>query len=116
MDFPNNSAPSIDPAAPTPVATPVAAPVAAPVQPMGEPTSSGTSFGEALKSFNWVEVGFGIVGAWALYATIYYYRNRLQIDKLMNNNMQKQIDDMKITLQDEINNKQQPISNGNFTQ
>jgi hypothetical protein len=49
---------------------------------------------------------------------MYYYKNKLQIDKLMTNSLQKQIDEINIQLQDEINNKQQTASydgiNGTF--
>ena len=70
------------------------------------------SFFEAL---NWVEVVFGIVGAAALYYTIYYYRYKLQADKLSNNNLQNQIDTINMHLSSAQTNQQQPVNNGNFT-
>jgi hypothetical protein len=116
MELPiNNTPPISDPApAPAPAPMPAPSPAPAPYVP-AEPAQSGTSLSSFFNSLNWVEVGFGMVGAAALFYTIYYYRYKLQIDKLMSNNMQKQIDDMRITLQDEIKNKQQPSdSYGNF--
>jgi len=77
--------------------------------------TSSNDFGSFISSLNWVEVSFGIVGAAALFYTVYYYRHKLQIDKLLNNNMQKQIDDLNMKMQDEINVKQKPVPvNGNF--
>ena len=82
---------------------------------MMQQSSSGINFSSFISSLNWVEVSFGVVGAAALFYTIYYYRHKLQIDKLLNNNMQKQIDDLNMKMQDEINVKQKPAPvNGNF--
>ena len=112
----DGNAPQVAPTA-APVAAPNVEAAAMPQQNFQAPPS-GMSFKSFLSTMNLVEVGFGVLGAWALFSTIYYYRNKLQIDKLMTNKLQKQIDEINITLQDEINNKQQMASydgiNGSF--
>lgn len=108
MDTPvlDDNAPQVAPAQAPPVAAQTEP------QPAQNPAASysdapsGMTFKAFVASMNWVEVAFGLVGATALFYTIYYYRNKLQIDKLMTNKLQKQIDEINITLQDEINNKQ----------
>ena len=107
------TAPVLDSNAPQ--VAPAQAPPVAPVttaQPMETPAQSysdaprGMTFNAFVASMNFVEISFGLVGATALFYTIYYYKNKLQIDKLMTNKLQKQIDEINISLQDEINNKQ----------
>lgn len=108
----DSNAPQVAPAQATP-----AAPVTA-SQPMETPSASysdaprGMTFNAFVASMNFVEISFGLVGATALFYTIYYYKNKLQIDKLMTNKLQKQIDEINITLQDEINNKEKVSYDG----
>jgi hypothetical protein len=102
----DGNAPQVAPAqAPPVVAQAESQPTANPMPSMSD-APSGMTFKAFVTSMNWVEVTFGLVGATALFYTIYYYKNKLQIDKLMTNSMQKQIDEINIKLQDEINNKQ----------
>jgi len=98
---------TIPQATPMQTSTPAPATIDAPApQPQVSMPKAGMTFKAFLSTVNWVEISFGIVGATALFYTIYYYRYKLQIDKLMTNNMQKQIDDLNVKLQDEINNNQ----------
>jgi hypothetical protein len=102
----DGNAPQVAPAQAAPVAPVTAAqPMEAPAQSYSN-APSGMTFNAFVASMNFVEISFGLVGATALFYTIYYYKNKLQIDKLMTNKLQKQIDEINITLQDEINNKQ----------
>ena len=102
----DGNAPVVAPAqAPPVVAATEQQPVANPMPSMNDAPSNMT-FNAFVTSMNFVEITFGLVGATALFYTIYYYKNKLQIDKLMTNSMQKQIDEINIKLQDEINNKQ----------
>ena len=90
--------PLVDPAAPTP-APPAAAPVpqtsAAPM-----PTSSEESVPDMLKSLNWTEVVFGILGSAALFYTIYYFRYNLNAGQAFQNQIQNKIDDLTIKIAD----------------
>lgn len=102
----DGNAPQVAPAQAPPVpAQTEQQPMASPMQSMSD-NASGMTFKAFVASMNFVEISFGLVGATALFYTIYYYRNKLQIDKLMTNKLQKQIDEINITMQDEINNKQ----------
>lgn len=95
------------------------APVAAPVQqassggampangstpmnpPMGEPAQNFGNGGVVgfFKSLNWVEVGFMILGSAALISTMYYYKVQINRNKLINERLQKQIDEVKMNVQ-----------------
>ncbi len=102
----DGNAPQVAPAQAPPVAAQTEPQPMANPMPSMENEPSGMTFKAFVASMNWVEVAFGLVGATALFYTIYYYKNKLQIDKLMTNKLQKQIDEINITLQDEINNKE----------
>ena len=49
---------------------------------------------------NWVEVGFGVLGAAVLYYMIYYYRNNAVSGKAFQIDMQNKIDELNIKLAD----------------
>lgn len=102
--------------APAPAPTPAINPAPAPTTPMvnmdagsgtplmenGGSTDSGGGF---FKNINWIETGALILGFAGLYYLIYYYRYKLNQDKLINNEMQRQIDEIKMNLQTKMNGK-----------
>jgi hypothetical protein len=113
------SAPTSTPApvpamASAPMSTP--APSTAPMVNMGE---GGTpmmenggntdSVGGFFKSLNPLEIGFAILGVASLSYVIYYYRFKLQQDKLINNEMQRQLDELKMNLQTKMQGKYKTI-------
>jgi len=70
--------------------------------------SNSFSYNSFFASLNWVEITFGIIGSAALFYTIYYYRYKIQIDKLFNNNLQKQINTLNLEIEEiKQNNTQQ---------
>lgn len=101
------------PAVPVPAPAPVAAP-ATPVlnvvdmgSPMPQMQDGGMTSGSQpfFKNINLIELGFGILGAVSLYYIIYYYRFKLKQDKLINNELQRQIDELKMNLQSNLKGK-----------
>ena len=93
---PVNAAPA---AAPAPAPAP--APAAAPAQPMmQQPTTGGSKIGDIFKRMNMIEVGFGILGATALYFTIYYYRYHMTMSKSLAVDLQNKVDDLEIKVSD----------------
>jgi hypothetical protein len=107
----SNPAPALSPApAPTPM-------VSTPNVQMADggnvssDSGSGSSNGITgfLKDLNWLEVGFSILGVSALAYVIYYYRFKLQQDKLINNELQRQIDEIKMNLQSNLKGKYKSI-------
>ena len=103
--------PDVNPApAPAPAPAPVAA--AAPsIEPSFDDNSSDKSLMGILKSLNWLEITFGIIGATALYYTIYYYKYNMTVADKTRNEMQNRIDALEIKLadmQDEEENKNSP--------
>ena len=91
--------PLVDSAAPTP------APPAAPIPQtaaasMPTSSSSGESVPDMLKSLNWTEVVFGILGSAALFYTIYYFRYNLNAGQAFQNQIQNKIDDLTIKIAD----------------
>jgi hypothetical protein len=106
-----NPAPAVAPA-PTPAAAPVAAPAASP-EPSFNESSSDNSLMSVIKSLNIIEVTFGILGAAALYYTIYYYKYNMTNGDKTRNEMQNRIDALEIKLaelkEEENNNSAQPL-------
>jgi hypothetical protein len=118
------------PAAPTPQAVPAATtPAAAPVVDTTAPvtnssnTSGDASLKDILKSLNWVEVGFGVLGSAALYYMIYYYKYNINTNKIVVSEMQNKIDELTIKVSDissVLNEKESsptdenPLNNGTF--
>ena len=86
---------AVAPVAPiTPVATP-------PTTITDTPQSSGSgAIVQTLKNLNWVEVGFGILGAAALYYAIYYYKYSIKSAKAFETDFQNKIDDVNIRIAD----------------
>lgn len=83
----------------TPPPTP--APPPAPMPPtntmaVGGDSSGGSNF---FKELDWVEVGFGALGALALYFVIYYYKNKVVFEKMEKSAIQKQLDLIKNDLE-----------------
>lgn len=100
-------------AAPVATAPVTAAPVAAEVPFVGNnepanpttmayggetPSSSGGIKG-FFQSLNWLEVGFSILGVATLATVIHYYKYKLKQDKMINNELQRQIDEIKMNMQ-----------------
>lgn len=92
---PVNPAPATAPA-PAP-ATPAPAPA---MQPMQMQPTAGSKIGDIFKRMNMIEVGFGILGATALYFTIYYYRYNMTMSKALANDLQNKVDDLEIKVSD----------------
>jgi hypothetical protein len=91
---------------PTPVA-PATAPAmpnvqAQPVMADGGNVSSESGVKNFFKGVNWTEVIFGALGVGALVYLIYYYRFKIQQDKLINNELQRQIDELKMNMQSKM--------------
>lgn len=109
--------PEVTPAAatPAPTATPTATPAAATPMPsmdndFGDGSSDKSLMG-IIKSLNWLEITFGIIGATALYYTIYYYRYNMTVGDKTKTEMQNRIDALEIKLaeiQEEEENKNTP--------
>jgi len=78
-------------------APPVAA--AAPVAPMAGGGDS-ENFVDILKSFNWIEIGFGILGVTALLYTIHYYKSNIELAKTKRSESQNQIDELTMKIAD----------------
>ena len=72
-------------------------------------TSPSTNDGSFFKSLNWLEVAFGILGVASLTYVIFYYRFKLKQDKLINNDLQRQIDEVKMNVQGLMKNKYKTI-------
>lgn len=89
------AAPAVAPPPPPPPE--IAPAVQAPMPQMNE---GGSSVMETLKSLNWVEVGFGILGTAALFYAIYYYKYSINSAKMVETRMQNQLDEINIKLSD----------------
>jgi hypothetical protein len=95
-----------------PVATPEVTP---PTPAASEPPVSTDSEGNVvsiLKNMNWIEVGFGVLGAAALYYAIYYYRYNINTQKSFQSEMQNKIDELNIKIADvnSVITNQEPAS------
>jgi hypothetical protein len=86
------------PAQPAPITTPVVAATPMPTT-ESKPSSEG-SVVSILKNMNWIEVGFGILGAAALYYIITYYRYNINAQKSFQKQMENKIDDLNIKVAD----------------
>jgi hypothetical protein len=91
---------STPPTAPTSMsAAPVSAPTFADggttftpeIPQSGKPSSGGLSF----KDFDWIAISFMFLGSLALFKTIQYYSYKLKADKLVNYDLQNQIDELR---------------------
>jgi hypothetical protein len=108
---PINTTPTPTPA-PQVVATPPPTPIVAEATPImadGGTTESGGGVKGFLKSLNWIEVGFSILGVAALTYVIHYYRFKLRQDKMINNELQRQIDEVKMNVQTAMKGKYKSI-------
>jgi hypothetical protein len=123
---------NITPQAAAPVAAPVSAPVAAPMatpdggtaaaQPVslepaipinnsmadGGSVDSGANRG-FFESLNFIEVGLAILGVASLSYLIFYYRFKTKQDKMINNEMQRQIDEIKMNVQGAMGKKYKAV-------
>lgn len=116
MDTPlSNTAVATPAPAPAPVAPAAAAPTPAPYTP--PPSSGGNGIMQTIKSLNWVEMGFGILGALGLYYTIYYYKYSASLQKTAFNEMQNKVDELNIKVSDissSMESKKDPVSSQLF--
>ena len=92
--------------APQPVAG-TNAPMTANVMESGGETSS--SSGSFFSNINWVQVGFMVLGTTALLYTIFYYKVEITKNKLINNRLGKQVDELKMNLQSLMKDKYKEI-------
>jgi hypothetical protein len=118
----NISAPQVQPAVATPQPqampmatpspTPQAIPQATPQMADGGTTDSGSgdnSVKSFFNSFNLMETILLVMGVASLSYVIYYYRFKVQQDKLINNELQRQIDEIKMNLQSNLKGKYKAI-------
>lgn len=100
--FPVDSgAPSTPPAPVTPAAPPAPITPAAPVTAEPAPPSGGgDSIKDVFTNMNWIEVGFGILGAASLFYVINYFRYRNRMGKVFENSIQNKMDDLNIKMAD----------------
>lgn len=98
---------------PTPAPMPTSAPMPVATTPAPQLAEGGNTDGGGVKSFfqnlNWMEVGFSILGVSALAYVIYYYRFKVQQDKLINNELQRQIDEIRMNMQSNLKGKYKAI-------
>lgn len=100
-------------AAPNPAPAPAPIPQAvAPVNTSSDSSGSeskGGSITETFKNLNYIQIGFGILGAAALYYAIYYFRYNIQMNKTFVKNVENSIDDLTIKIADvsSVVNKEQ---------
>jgi len=117
MDTPITTTPLNTPPAPAAAPVAVVAPVVAPVveaQPTpimadGGSTLDGGGVKGFFSSLNWMEVGFSILGVAALSYVIFYYRFKLKQDKMINNELQRQIDEVKMNVQTAMKNNYKTV-------
>lgn len=106
------SAPAVATPTPAPAPTPTPAPMVM-TNPTPTMAEGGTTSDGGIKSFfqsmNWMEVGLSILAVASLSYVIYYYRFKLQQDKLINNELQRQIDEIKMNLQPKLKGKYKTI-------
>jgi hypothetical protein len=92
--------------APTPTPAPTSAPMPNVVMGEGGSTEGSDSGGKSFwKSLNLFEIGFSILGVASLSYVIYYYQFKLKQDKLINNELQRQIDEIKMNMQTNMKGK-----------
>jgi hypothetical protein len=98
---------------PAPVQTPAPtpAPATAPTTPVMADggTTSSSGIGGFFSQLNWLEVFFAVGGVAALAWVIYYYRFKLKQDKMINNELQRQIDEIKMNVQSTMKEKYKSI-------
>jgi hypothetical protein len=106
-------APIVETPTPTPAPAPmVAQPMVQAQPPMmenGGNVGGDGSIKSFFKSLNYIEVGLTILGVTALIYTIHYYRFKSKEDKMVNNELQRQIDEIKMNLQSKMNGKYKTI-------
>lgn len=84
---------------PMPMDTPaVSQPPIAPVMAEGGSVSGDGDWMSFIKRLNWLEIGIGVLSVTALFWVIKYYRTKIKEDKLINNELQRQLDEHKINI------------------
>lgn len=101
---PTTPTPQVAPTTPTPTPTSVDAPIMA---------DGGTTSEGGWKGFfgriNWLETTFAILGVTALTYMVWYYRFKAKQDKMINNELQRQIDEIKMNVQSTMKTKYKSI-------
>lgn len=91
------------PVNPAPAAAPVAAPAPTPT-PAPTTTMPSSSGGgkivDIFKRMNMLEIGFGVLGAAALFSAIYYYRYSMTMSKTLSSDLSNKIDELEIKVSD----------------
>ena len=62
-----------------------------------------------VKSVNWLEIGFMVLGALGIIYTINYYRYKQKESDVANKDMQRQLDEVKMNVQSAMKGKYQSI-------
>jgi hypothetical protein len=62
-----------------------------------------------IKSVNWLEIGFMVLGALGIIYTINYYRYKQKESDVANKDMQRQLDEVKMNVQSAMKGKYQSI-------
>jgi len=62
-----------------------------------------------IKSVNWIEIGFMVLGALGIIYTINYYRYKQKESDVANKDMQRQLDEVKMNVQSAMKGKYQSI-------
>lgn len=101
MDALTSTAPAPSPA-PAPAPAPAMPLTAAPMPPTtgGGGGFSGQGFKDFMKSINWVEIGFGVLGTAVLYYTIFYYKHNINISQNFKVDLENKIDDLTMKVSD----------------
>jgi hypothetical protein len=100
---------------PTPPATPPATSNATPQMADGGSVEGKSESGlmsdakNFVKSVNWLEIGFMVLGALGIIYTINYYRYKQKESDVANKDMQRQLDEVKMNVQSAMKGKYQSI-------
>jgi len=87
--------------APAPAPAPAAPAAPAPMSmPMSMPTGGGGKITDVLKRLNPLEIGFGILGAAALYYTIYYFKYNMTMSKTFRTDIENKVDELTMKVSD----------------
>ena len=92
----------------TPTPTPTPTPTDAPIMADGGTTSEGGWKG-FFGRINWLETTFAVLGVTALTYMVWYYRFKAKQDKMINNELQRQIDEIKMNVQGAMKSKYKSI-------
>lgn len=75
----------------------------------GGATNITSSWNDFFKSLNVIEVGFMVLGVTSLYFIIYYYNRRTMYEKNQLTDIQKQLDEVKMNLRNQLQEKYKTV-------